>query len=314
MPLLPCALPSSYQLPVGRGLISKQSWKYDNRLIQPPSHPSEGPVALPQTTALCLDLPGCLVADICSNLPGAAPAHAAAGPRGSRHGTDLGFTNYSPSSPAHRGRGSNGRTAQYELYRAAERTVFSARSEIIRKLFHLPIRDYDVRRSGDLVSRVGTDTTMLRAVITSGVIELLGSIIVIVGAVVVLISIDFPLLLTVLAVLTLSGVTALVLGGRMQKLALRNQEEIGQMAAAVERGIGGRFAPFVRPGRLPQWVRGWSPPWVRPGAVAWSARRSSGGRSHPIRHAARSGRALTPTRGCCRSPQSALSHQPVPPL
>jgi len=127
---------------------------------------------------------------------------------------------------------------QYELYRAAERTVFNARSEIIRKLFHLPIRDYDVRRNGDLVSRVGTDTTMLRAVITSGIIELLGSILVIVGAVVALIFIDFPLFLTVLAVLTLSGVTALVLGGRMQKLALQNQEEVGQMAAAVERGIG----------------------------------------------------------------------------
>src|SRR5256885_3101989 len=59
----------------------------------------------------------------------------------------------------------------YLLARTAEGIVLSARTRLAAHLLRLPITEYDQRRTGDLLSRVGADTTLLRAVVTSGLFE-----------------------------------------------------------------------------------------------------------------------------------------------
>jgi ABC-type bacteriocin/lantibiotic exporter with double-glycine peptidase domain len=61
------------------------------------------------------------------------------------------------------------------LQRTAEGVVLGARRSLIGHLLRLPIAEYDRRRVGDLISRVGTDTTLLRAVITSGLFDIVSS-------------------------------------------------------------------------------------------------------------------------------------------
>src|SRR4051794_33101464 len=56
----------------------------------------------------------------------------------------------------------------YLLQRTAEGVVLTTRERLARHLLMLPIAEYDRRRTGDLLSRVGADTTLLRAVVTSG--------------------------------------------------------------------------------------------------------------------------------------------------
>ena len=51
---------------------------------------------------------------------------------------------------------------QYLLQRTAEGVVFDTRRLLVRRLLRLPINEFDTRRTGDLVSRVGSDTTLLR--------------------------------------------------------------------------------------------------------------------------------------------------------
>jgi ABC-type multidrug transport system fused ATPase/permease subunit len=84
---------------------------------------------------------------------------------------------------------------------------------------------------------VGSDTTLLRATVTSGVVELAGSVVVGVGALVAMALVDVWLLLvTVLAVSV--GVTAAVLASRrVRGLSHRAQEQVGAMSAAVERAL-----------------------------------------------------------------------------
>ena len=60
---------------------------------------------------------------------------------------------------------------QYLLQRTAEGVVLSTRRLLVDRLLRLPVAEYDRRRTGDLMSRVGSDTTLLRATVTSGVIE-----------------------------------------------------------------------------------------------------------------------------------------------
>src|SRR3712207_9162983 len=67
------------------------------------------------------------------------------------------------------------RSQQYLLQRTAEGVVLSTRRRLVDRLLRLPVAEYDRRRTGDLMSRVGSDTTLLRATVTSGVVEVAGS-------------------------------------------------------------------------------------------------------------------------------------------
>ncbi|PYY40783.1 ABC transporter ATP-binding protein [Curtobacterium sp. MCPF17_046] len=124
------------------------------------------------------------------------------------------------------------------LQRAGEGVVLSTRRKLIARILSLPISEFDVRRTGDLVSRVGSDTTLLRAVLTQGLIESIGGALTFVGAVVAMAVID-PLLLVVVVVIVI--VAVVVVGGLSRRIRVASkaaQEKVGDLTAAVERGIG----------------------------------------------------------------------------
>ena len=60
----------------------------------------------------------------------------------------------------------------YVLQRMGEGVVLQSRRSLIARILHLPIGEFDRRRTGDLVSRVGSDTTLLRAVLTLSLIHI----------------------------------------------------------------------------------------------------------------------------------------------
>ena len=126
---------------------------------------------------------------------------------------------------------------QYLLQRAAEGVVLTTRRTLADRLLRLPVAEYDRRRTGDLMSRVGADTTLLRATVTSGVVDVAGSAVVAVGSLVAMALVDvWLLLLTVVAVAV--GLTAVVFASRgVRRLSQRAQEEVGAMTAAVERAL-----------------------------------------------------------------------------
>ncbi|HEY8471716.1 MAG TPA: ABC transporter ATP-binding protein [Natronosporangium sp.] len=122
------------------------------------------------------------------------------------------------------------------LQRAAEGLVLGARRRLAGHLLRLPIVEYDLRRTGDLLSRVGADTTLLRAVVTSGLLELASGVVIVVGAAVMMIVID-PLMfgVTVLALVGLIG--GITIARRVRGVSEQAQARIGEMTAAVERAI-----------------------------------------------------------------------------
>ncbi|WP_022904956.1 ABC transporter ATP-binding protein [Curtobacterium sp. B8] len=124
------------------------------------------------------------------------------------------------------------------LQRAGEGVVLSTRRKLIARILNLPISEFDTRRTGDLVSRVGSDTTLLRAVLTQGLIESIGGSLTFIGAIVAMAVID-PVLLVIVVVIVL--VAIVVVGGLSRRIRIaskRAQEKVGDLTAAVERGIG----------------------------------------------------------------------------
>jgi ATP-binding cassette subfamily B protein len=125
----------------------------------------------------------------------------------------------------------------YLLQRTGEGVVLTTRRTLADRLLRLPVAEYDRRRTGDLMSRIGADTTMLRATVTSGVVEVAGSAVVGVGALVAMALVDVWLLLVTVAAVAVGLTVVVSTSRRVRKLSRQAQEEVGAMTAAVERAL-----------------------------------------------------------------------------
>lgn len=125
----------------------------------------------------------------------------------------------------------------YLLQRTGEGVVLSSRRLLVRRLLNLPISEFDTRRTGDLVSRVGSDTTLLRAVLTQGLVEAIGGSLTFVGALIAMLIIDPVLLGLTVVVIAVAIITVTTLSGRIRVASRKAQEKVGDLAAAVERAI-----------------------------------------------------------------------------
>jgi ATP-binding cassette subfamily B protein len=125
----------------------------------------------------------------------------------------------------------------YLLQRTGEGVVLSSRRQLVSRMLRLPIAEFDTRRTGDLVSRVGSDTTLLRAVLTQGLVEAIGGSLTFIGALIAMIIID-PILLGLTLIVVIIAVTVVtVLSRRIRVASRKAQAKVGELAAAVERAI-----------------------------------------------------------------------------
>jgi ABC-type multidrug transport system fused ATPase/permease subunit len=127
----------------------------------------------------------------------------------------------------------------YVLQRTGEAVVRDTRTRLVARLLRLRIPELDRRRSGDLISRVGADTTLLRAVVTSGLVDLASGVVIIVGAVVAMAVVDPFLLVVTLSAVLLGMTGALLVLRRVRAASLAAQTAVGDMTAGVDRSLGG---------------------------------------------------------------------------
>jgi ABC-type multidrug transport system fused ATPase/permease subunit len=126
----------------------------------------------------------------------------------------------------------------YLLQRTGTSVVLSARQRLVRRMLWLPISEFDTRRTGDLVSRVGADSTLLYAVLTQGLVDAIGGALVFIGALIAMVIIDPVLLGLTVLVIALSAVAVVALGGRVRVASRKQQEKVGDLASSVERALG----------------------------------------------------------------------------
>lgn len=125
----------------------------------------------------------------------------------------------------------------YVLQRMGEGVVLASRKHLISKILRLPISQFDRRRTGDLVSRIGSDTTLLRAVLTQGFVEAISGMLVFVGALVGMLVIDPVLFAIAFGVVIAALVIVLAVSRQIRPAVTRSQEKVGDLAAQVDRTI-----------------------------------------------------------------------------
>jgi ABC-type multidrug transport system fused ATPase/permease subunit len=126
----------------------------------------------------------------------------------------------------------------YLVGRAAEDVVLTARQGVTSSLLRLRVGAMDRLKPGDLLSRVASDTTVLRTVISYGLVHSVNGIFLIVASVVFMALLDPVLLVITLAVLALNAVAVLVVVPRIRQATHRSQAAVGRMGSVLERALG----------------------------------------------------------------------------
>ncbi|MFB7884312.1 ABC transporter ATP-binding protein [Microbacterium sp. NPDC056057] len=126
----------------------------------------------------------------------------------------------------------------YLLQRTGTAVVYSSRRRLISRILHLPISEFDARRTGDLVSRVGSDTTLLYAALTQGLADSIGNGLLFAGALIAMAIIDPVLLAIIVLVIGISVLGVVLLSGRIRTASTEQQEKVGALASGVERAVG----------------------------------------------------------------------------
>ncbi|WP_308168712.1 ABC transporter ATP-binding protein [Nonomuraea sp. NEAU-A123] len=125
----------------------------------------------------------------------------------------------------------------YLMERTGEGVVLGARRRLVDRMFRLKVADVDRLKPGDLLSRVTGDTTLLRAVLTNGIVNSIGAVFMLVGAIIMMATMDGVLLLvTLLVVVVIGGLTGLVMP-RIQRAQKQAQEAVGEMGAVLDRAL-----------------------------------------------------------------------------
>ncbi len=133
--------------------------------------------------------------------------------------------------------GFSGGWMYFVLTRTGEGVVLSARRHLAERLLRLPIKEYDLRRTGDLVSRVSGDTTLLRNVLTQGLVDAVGGVLIFLGSVIAMAVIDPVLLGCTLLVIVIAMGAIVVVARQIRAATTKAQERVGAMSAAVERAL-----------------------------------------------------------------------------
>lgn len=126
---------------------------------------------------------------------------------------------------------------QFIMTRTAESAVLGLRRSLIARILRLPISVHDTYRSGDLVSRLGADTTLVRAAFTGGLVEAFGGMLVLIGAVVAMALLDTVMLLIVLTVGVGATICVLFASTKVQHLTTAAQDSVGDLGANLQRAL-----------------------------------------------------------------------------
>jgi ATP-binding cassette subfamily B protein len=123
---------------------------------------------------------------------------------------------------------------QYIMADVAQRTVYEMRKDINAKLSRLPLKYFDGRTHGEILSRVTNDVDVISSTLQQSLTQLITSVVTLVGIVVMMLTISPMLTLIAFVTLPLSFLATKVIAKQSQKFFARQQKYLGQLSGQVE--------------------------------------------------------------------------------
>ena len=132
--------------------------------------------------------------------------------------------------------------AQIFMGRIAHSMGKQLRDEIAHKLNRLPLSFYDKNKRGDILSKATNDVDAVANGFSDFFIGIINAAITVVGALVMMIWIDFILTLVAIAVMPFVMGVVMFISGKMKKLSDRSQKKLGETNGHIEESYTGILA------------------------------------------------------------------------
>lgn len=127
----------------------------------------------------------------------------------------------------------------YYLSFVGERIVVDLREQTFKHLQSLSLGFFTSQRTGELISRLSSDVTLIRSALTNNVATVLGQLITFAGSLVLMIVLNWRLTLYILAAAPLIVGSAAIFGARLRKLSAEVQDELADSTAIAEEALSG---------------------------------------------------------------------------
>jgi len=123
---------------------------------------------------------------------------------------------------------------QYIMVDVAQNTVYQLRKDIDSKLSRLPLKYFDGRTHGEILSRVTNDIDLVSNTLQQSITQLITAIVTLIGIVVMMLTISPMLTLIAFVTLPLSFLVTKVIAKQSQKYFAKQQKYLGQLNGQVE--------------------------------------------------------------------------------
>jgi subfamily B ATP-binding cassette protein MsbA len=127
----------------------------------------------------------------------------------------------------------------YLLSYIGEHIVYDLRTSLYNQLQRLSLSFYSSRRVGDIVSRLSSDVTQMRTMLTSNLTGFLSQILALVGSIIIVLTLNTRLTLFILALVPVLIIVAAVFGSRVQKASTQIQDQLADSTVVAEEGLQG---------------------------------------------------------------------------
>ncbi|MDM5209704.1 ABC transporter ATP-binding protein/permease [Cytobacillus kochii] len=123
----------------------------------------------------------------------------------------------------------------YLMTYIGERMVASLRRKLWEHSIHLPIPFFDKHQSGETMSRITQDTNIVKTLITQHIITFITGMISIIGAIIILLMIDWRMTLIMLIAVPLAVLIIMPLGQKIYKVSLSTQDQMADFTSNLGR-------------------------------------------------------------------------------
>ncbi|MFF1946119.1 ABC transporter ATP-binding protein [Rhodococcus qingshengii] len=127
----------------------------------------------------------------------------------------------------------------YVLGRVAEDVVVTTRLRMISTVLRMRLGQTNIMPPGDLLSRITTDTTLLRQAVSQTLVEAIKGVVMLVVIVVAMAMLDWTLLVATLGVLAVAALAIGAIVPYFQRWSAQMQNAVGDVTAMLERLLGG---------------------------------------------------------------------------
>jgi len=123
---------------------------------------------------------------------------------------------------------------QFIMAGVAQKTVYDMRRDVSEKLARLPLRFFDGRTHGEIMSRVTNDVDNIAGTLQQSLTQIISSVVTIIGVIVMMLTISPLLTLITIIVLPLSFIVTRLIAPRSQKYFKEQWKHLGELNGHVE--------------------------------------------------------------------------------